>query len=334
MIKKILFTTGCDRPMPRATLIEWLVSEGDPLEEDSAVCRYEVDKAVTTCNAKTSGYVRRLLASPGTRLSSGTVLALASDAPDEELPDIHAFPPGYDLAEDAFDWSEVDERDCLPEPLGVMRRTIADRMTMSKRFIPCFYLTALVDMTGCLELRATLKQNGEKATFNDMTIKASALALCDNPRVAGIFVPSGFLPRRRINIGFAAALPDDGLVVPVIKDADKKPLCEVARETRELAAKAKKGELVPEDCSGGIFSVSYLGSYDVDNFVAIVNPGEAAILAAGKVAESPVVVAGQVAIRPMMKITLSFDHRSIDGALGARFAGNVKKYLEKPESLL
>ena len=331
MAKSILFTTGCDRPLPRATLIEWLVTEGDPIKAGSALCRYEIDKAIAVCHAETGGYVRRLLVSPGARLAPGDVLALASDAPDGELP---APPPRNGGADDGFDWSEVDERDGPPEPLDVMRRAIAERMAMSKRSIPCFYLTSSVDMSGCLELRATLKQKGEKATFNDMAIKASALALRVHPRVAGIFVPSGFLPRGRMNIGFAAALPDDGLVVPVIKDADAKPLTGIARETRELAAKAKRGELAPEDCAGGIFSVSYLGSYEVDSFAAIVNPGEAAILAVGRILDTPVAVAGRAAIRPMMKITLSCDHRSIDGALGARFAGEVKKYLEKPESLL
>ncbi len=280
-----------------------------------------------------TGYLHAFLATPGQSLQPGQVVAVLTITPDETIPDDEFVAATAGIGDD-FDWSEVDVKDCPVEAMSPMRQTIARRMLMSKRHIPCFYLTTAIDMTGCMDLRLTLRKKGEKATYNDMAIKAAAVALTRHPKVAGIFVPEGFQPRERLNIGFAAALPDDGLVVPVVKDADKKTLTEISAETRHLAGKAKRGELEPEDCSGGVFSVSYLGAFEVDEFVAIVNPGEAAILAASKIVEKPVVVSGEIVIRPIMKVTLSYDHRSIDGALGARFAGEIKSLLERPEQLL
>ncbi len=279
------------------------------------------------------GYLHALLATPGQSLQPGQAVAVLTVSPNETIPeDEYVKASQFDC--EAFDWSEIDVRDGPAETMTPMRQTIARRMLMSKRHIPCFYLTTAIDMTGCMDLRLSLRKHGEKATYNDMAIKASSIALTRYPKVAGIFVPEGFQPRKHLNIGFAAALADNGLVVPVVKDADKKTLTEISAETRMLASKAKKGELEPADCSGGVFSVSYLGAFEVDEFVAIVNPGEAAILAASKIVEKPVVVSGEIAIRPIMKVTLSYDHRTIDGALGARFAGEIKSLLEKPEQLL
>ncbi len=331
MMTKVVFHSGFSRTLPNATMLEWLVNPGDSIVQGQEICCYEIDKAVSSFAAPASGYVRTILVKPGAHFAEGELLAWLSDSRDEEPPPAPAAPA---VDETAFDWSEIDEIGSQPEPLDPMRKTIARRMVMSKSHIPAFYLTTIVDMSGCIELRAELKKRKEKATFNDMAIKAAALALIKYPHVAGVFVPTGFLPRDNLNIGFAAALPDDGLVVPVVKQADKKPLVEIARETRELAAKAKLGQLTPEDCCGGVFSVSYLGSFEVDEFIAIVNPGEAAIMAVSKIKETPVAIKGELAIRPMMKITFSFDHRSIDGALGARFASEVKKILGNPEILL
>ncbi len=335
MITEIRFAPlNDDVTTPRPALLEWLVAEGDVVEAGETLCRYEVDKAVLPVASPVAGIVRRFIVPEGARFSPGDVLALASDTADEPLPDVHValLPREKDIR--FFDWSEIDNCAGVPEPLGVMRRTIADRMAMSKRHIPCFYLTAAVDMTGCIELRKTMKKNGEKATFNDMVIKACALGLARHPRAAAVYTPRGLMPRTDLNIGFAAALPDDGLVVPVVKNADRKALAAIASETRELAGKAKRGELTPADCSGGVFSVSYLGSYEVDSFIAIVNPGEAAIMAVGKTVETPVATYGEITVRPIAKLTLSSDHRSIDGALAARLMDDVKRILEAPEQLL
>ena len=333
MIRQVVFTPADGRELsPRAALLEWLVVEGEKVEEGDPLFRYEVDKAIANYSSPASGFVRRLLVPTGGRFGPGTVLALITRGREEPLPWTPAVPdPGAE--EGDFDWSEIDNRAGPPEPLGIMRRAIADRMAMSKRHIPCFYLTVVVDLTSCLERRRALKREGAKATINDMAIKASALALIKNPKVAGVYTPDGVVPRTDLNIGFAAALSDEGLVVPVIRNADRKSLAEIAGETRVLAIKAKNGELAPEDCSGGVFSVSYLGSFEVDNFVAIVNPGEAAIAAVGKTVDTPIVEDGEIVIRPMVKITLSCDHRSIDGALAARFMTDMKRLLEHAEEL-
>ncbi|MCC8190930.1 MAG: 2-oxo acid dehydrogenase subunit E2, partial [Planctomycetes bacterium] len=289
MIRTVPFTLGtADGRTPRPALLEWLVREGDHVAAGEPLCRYEVDKAVAVYPSPQAGYLRRRLIPEGGRIAPGAALALMANSLSVPLPNI---PVAHESEADArhdFDWSEIDNRAGPPEPLNVMRRAIADRMAMSKRNIPCFYLTVSVDMTSCLALRKRLKKHGGKATFNDMAIKAAALALVANPKVAGVFVPEGVVPRTDLHIGFAAALPDDGLVVPVVKHADRKTLVEIAADTRRLAARAKDGQLTPGDCSGGVFSVSYLGAYDVDNFVAIVNPGEAAIAAVGKTIDTPV----------------------------------------------
>lgn len=318
---------------PRPAMVDWLAAEGDRIEVGTPLCRYEIDKAVLEFRSPVAGVLRMRQVPAGARFSEGNVLGYVSDGVDDTLPAAHYAPLPDEKDIDDFDWSEIDNIGGDPEPLGVMRRTIADRMAMSKRHIPCFYLTAHVDMTGCMELRRSLKKSGGKATYNDMAIKASAMALVQNPKAAAVYSPRGLVPRTELNIGFAAALPDDGLVVPVVKNADAKELTQIAQETRLLAEKAKRGDLVPEDCSGGVFSVSYLGSFEVDNFIAIVNPGEASILAMGKTIDTPVAIGGQVVVRPMVRLTLSCDHRSIDGSLGARLMTDIKRILEHPDKM-
>ncbi|MDR1744382.1 MAG: 2-oxo acid dehydrogenase subunit E2 [Planctomycetota bacterium] len=335
MITRVEFVPDGETAAPRPALVEWLVGEGDAVSAGQPLCRYEVDKAIQIVESPRGGVARRFVVPEGARFSAGDTLLLLSDTADEELPgDIHTAHTPREKDIRFFDWSEIDNRAGPPEPLSVIRKAIADRMAMSKHHIPSFSLTAAVDMTGCLELRKSMKQTGGKATINDMAVKACAVALSRNPRVAAVYTPEGLIPRTDLNIGFAAALPDDGLVVPVVKNADKKPLAAIAAETRELAGKAKRGELTPADCSGGVFSVSYLGAFEVDSFTAIVNPGEAAILAVGKTVETPVVVDGSIAVRPIAKMTLSSDHRSIDGALAARLMDDVKRIMENPWQLL
>jgi pyruvate dehydrogenase E2 component (dihydrolipoamide acetyltransferase) len=316
---------------PHATLVEWLVQLGDPVVPGQPLCLYEVDKAVATVLSPSGGFLRLRLVEAGARVAPGERLGLLADSLEETVdqPQLQ----GRE-GEDDFDWSEVDAADGLPQPLDPMRLTISRRMVMSQRNIPDFHLTTSVDMTACQALREELKKRGEKATYNDMLIKSAALALRQHPRVAGVYTPAGFQPRKHLDIGFAAALPNDGLVVPVVRDADHKPLSALAAETRALTLRARQGKLGPGDCSGGVFSVSYLGSSMVEEFAAIINPGETAILAAGRTIPTPVVVDGAIVVRPLIRITLSFDHRSVDGALGAIFTGSVKKLMEAPETLL
>ncbi|MCX7935009.1 MAG: 2-oxo acid dehydrogenase subunit E2, partial [Planctomycetota bacterium] len=171
-------------------------------------------------------------------------------------------------------------------------------------------------------------------SINDMIIKACGLALRRFPRVASVYTPQGNISRDRIHVGFAVALDNEGLVVPVVRDVDRKSLAQIAADTKVLIDKARSNRLTVDDYSGGIFTVSNLGTFDVEHFTAIINPGESAILAVGKICEKPVALKGAIAVRHMMNITLSSDHRTIDGVLAARFAGCVKELLEKPEALM
>lgn len=270
---------------PRAVLAEWVAVRDAMVNPGDILFTYEVDKAVVEFVSPAKGWLRRQVLDSGQRIRLGQAVALLSDMEDEVLPPREVGDTDQHPGVDEFDWTEIDNLPVEPVQPGLMRRIIAERMTMSKRHIPChipcFYLTVAVDMSGCLALRGKMRKTGRKATFNDMAIKAAAMALVANPKVADIYHPRGIAARFDLHIGFAAALPD-GLAVPVIKFADTKALADIAEETRALAAKAKSGLLTPEDCRGGVFSVSCLGSYEVDNFIAIVNPGEAAIMAMGK----------------------------------------------------
>jgi len=220
------------------------------------------------------------------------------------------------------------------EPLNAMRRVIATRMAQSTRTAPHFYLTTVVDMTASLEMRTRLKKEKVRFSVNDLLIKACGVALRRFPRVASVYSPAGYVPRDHMNVGFAVAVGDEGLVVPVVRDADRKSLAQIAEETREFINKARSNKLTVDDYSGGVFTVSNLGTFEVDQFTAIINPGESAILAVGKTADTPCVLDGAVVIRQLMKITLSSDHRTIDGVLAARFNGCLKSLLEAPDPLV
>jgi pyruvate dehydrogenase E2 component (dihydrolipoamide acetyltransferase) len=217
-----------------------------------------------------------------------------------------------------------------------MRRTIARRMVQSKQTVPHFYVTVEVDMKAAGELRTSLNAlEGErpKITFTDMIVKAAAIALTKVPQAGTQYQEEGLKPPSGMHIGIAVAL-DDGLVVPVLRDADKKTLLSIARETKELAERARQGKLKPDEYSGGVLSISNLGMFDVESFSAIINPPEAAILAVGSILEVPAVVNGEITIRPRMKVTMSADHRVLDGVVAAKFLQEFKRALEQPLSLL
>ncbi len=218
-------------------------------------------------------------------------------------------------------------------PLTAMRRTIAKRMSQSMQSAPHFYVTSVIDTGKLAALRQQINAyaGGEpvaiKVSFNDLIIKAVARALVRMPQVNVSFAEDRILQKKQVHIGVAVAL-DQGLIVPVLRNADQRGILDVAHETQRLAEAARNGTLRPEDFSGGTFTVSNLGMFDVDSFTAIINPPESAILAVGSITPTPVVVDGQVVVRDRMKVTLSSDHRAIDGATVARFLQEVKRLLE------
>ena len=216
--------------------------------------------------------------------------------------------------------------------LTPMRRIVGERMTQSKQSAPHFYLSMDADMTEITRRRNTLKEEGESLvpSINDFILSASARALRDFPSLNAAFTDHGVEIYSDINIGLAVAL-DEGLVVPVIRNADRLSLQELAKQSRELAEKAQKKKLFPLDYEGGTFTVSNLGMFGVDNFIAIINPPQCAILAIGQVAPRVVPHGEGIAVRPMMTMSLSADHRVVDGAIAARFLQEVKRLLERPE---
>jgi pyruvate dehydrogenase E2 component (dihydrolipoamide acetyltransferase) len=218
-----------------------------------------------------------------------------------------------------------------------MRRTIARRMAESTSTVPHFFLTTTIDATEMVTLRKQILEQtadaGIKITFNDLVVKGAALALRKLPDVNVSFAGDSLIRHARINIGIAVAT-DRGLIVPVLRDPDQKSLGEINRQTADLAERARSGKLQPAEYTGGTFTISNLGMFGVEQFNAVINPPEAAILAVGAIAREPVEHEGQIVLRDRMKLTLSVDHRALDGALGARYLQALKQLLEKPMLLL
>jgi pyruvate dehydrogenase E2 component (dihydrolipoamide acetyltransferase) len=218
-------------------------------------------------------------------------------------------------------------------PVSQMRKAIAKRLVQSIGPVPTFYLTIEVDMSRITEARervnARLEKHGVKASVNDFIIRATAAALARHPEVNASWGESVIHRHHRVHIGVAVAI-DDGLITPIIRDADRKGIAQIAQEVRELAGRAREKKLKPDEYTGATFSISNLGMFGIDEFTAIINPPEAAILAVGRVEEKVVVEDGDAVIAPRMRITMSCDHRVIDGAMGARFLETLRECLEEP----
>ena len=221
-------------------------------------------------------------------------------------------------------------------PLTQIRKTIAKRLAASLGPIPHFFLTTEVDMERASEARDALnKQLGDqgKVSFNDIIIKATAHALTKHPACNAWFQEDHIRYWHEVHIGMAVAV-EDGLITPVIRNAERKSLADIGREAKELAEKARSRRLQPSEYTGSTFSVSNLGMFDIDQFTAVINPPEAGIIAVGSIVQKPVVVDGQLTPRRRMRITMSCDHRVIDGATGAAFLKTLKQMLENPLAML
>ena len=220
------------------------------------------------------------------------------------------------------------------EPVSQMRKTIARRLAESKFTAPHFYLTLDIDMDAAMAIRKGLNSlDGVKVSFNDMVIKAVAMALRKHPAVNSAWMGDFIRRNDHVNIGVAVAV-EDGLLVPVVRFADGKGLTQISAEVREFAQKAKDKKLQPSDWEGNTFTISNLGMFGIESFTAIVNPPDACILAIGGIKAVPVVKNGQVVPGNVMKVTLSCDHRAVDGASGAAFLQTFKTYMEQPAAML
>jgi pyruvate dehydrogenase E2 component (dihydrolipoamide acetyltransferase) len=230
-------------------------------------------------------------------------------------------------------------------PLSPMRKAIARRLTESKQTVPHFYLTIDVDAAELVKLRERindelLAQDGGdagsqtiKVSFNDLLIKACAVALTRVPDCNASYTPEAILVHRRVDISVAVAIPD-GLVTPVVRHADRKSVVAIAREVRELGGRARAKKLKPEEMTDGTFSISNLGMFGIDEFAAVINPPEGAILAVGQVRDAPIVSGGAVVAGKRLAMTLSCDHRVVDGAVGAAFLAELRRLIEHPLRVL
>ena len=227
------------------------------------------------------------------------------------------------------------EGDFKDVPLTQIRKTIARRLSESNGPVPTFFLTAEFDATRAAEMRTQLAEMGDqyKASFNDIVIKAVALALAEHPEVNAHWLADKIRQFNRIHVAMAVAV-EDGLITPVLFDADRLTLWDISGKAKDLAKRARERKLLPEEYTGSTFSVSNLGMFGIDQFTAIINPPEAGILAIGGVEEKPIVVDGQLEVRQRMRVTMSCDHRVIDGATGAKFLQTVRRYIENPLSLV
>lgn len=219
-------------------------------------------------------------------------------------------------------------------PLTQMRRIIAQRLAESKFSAPHFYLRMTITMDNAMEARKAINVvSPEKVSFNDLVIKACAMALRKHPAVNSSWMGDFIRQNHHIHIGTAVAV-DEGLIVPVVRFADQKSLSQISAEAGSLIEKARTKKIQPNEFTGNTFTISNLGMMDIDEFTAIINPPDSCILAVGKITPTPVVENGQMVIRHLMKLTLSCDHRVVDGAVGSRFLQTLKTYLENPVTML
>jgi pyruvate dehydrogenase E2 component (dihydrolipoamide acetyltransferase) len=232
------------------------------------------------------------------------------------------------FAQPVYDGPEVEE-----VPVTQMRKTIAKRLVTSIGPVPTFYLTVDIDMTRLVEARERMNEllepQGLKVSVNDLLIKATALALKRHPEVNAAWHDDHVKRHHRVHIGVAVAI-DEGLITPVIRDADLKGAAQIGVEVRELAGRAREKKLQPDEYTGATFSISNLGMFGIEEFTAIINPPEAAILAVGAVEDRVIVEDGEAMIAPRMKMTMSCDHRVVDGAMGAVFLQTLRGLLEEP----
>ncbi|MGH7322968.1 MAG: dihydrolipoamide acetyltransferase family protein, partial [Candidatus Rokuibacteriota bacterium] len=221
------------------------------------------------------------------------------------------------------------------QPLSPIRAAIAKQMAQSKGPVPHFYVTTEIAMEHAIRLRKELQAlpDAPKVTFTDLIVRACALTLMKHPGVNSAFQGQTIRRHRAVHIGIAVAL-DEGLITPVLRDCDQKRVLQIATEARDLIERTRQRKLRGQELTGATFSVSNLGMFPVDEFSAIINPPEGAILAVGAILDKPVVVQGQLAVGQRMRVTLSCDHRVMDGAMGARFLGDLKALLEAPLGLL
>ena len=311
-------------------------------EESSAETTQEPEVATTseisagtqgTGSVKASPLARRLATEMG-----GDLLTIKGSGPGGRVVkrDLEGAKTAGSTGAATTTWTP-EENEYEDVPTSQMRKSIAKRLVTSIGPVPTFYLTVEVDMNRVIEARESmnsmLEEDGYRISVNDIVLKAVAAALRQHPNCNAQWHDNFVRRFNAVHLGVAVAI-DEGLITPVIRNAHAKGIMQIASEVRELAGRARTKKLMPDEYTGSTFSVSNLGMFGIQEFTAIINPPEAGILAVGGIEETPVVVSGEVKICPRMRITMSCDHRVIDGAQGARFLATLKSMLEEPTAIL
>lgn len=345
------------------TVLRWLRREGERVRKGEPLLEVETDKATVELEAPADGILTGITAAAGASVPVGQVIGLilaegetaaqtpgAGDAATQRVRaspkarrlarergvDLASLagtgPGGAALAADVTAAVAADRGRQAPElqaPLSTTWRLMAERTTRSWTTVPHFFLLREVDATALIEGRdRARRQGGADITYSDVLVKCAALALREHPALNARWDHDLIVTSAEINVGLAVAT-DQGLVVPVIHGADRLSLAEIARRRSDLVKRARDAMLRPDDLRGGTFTISNLGMYEVDAFTAIINPPQAAILAVGRIAQRVVPVDGTPAVRPMLALSLSCDHRVVDGARGAQFLTALADLLEQ-----
>ena len=324
---------------------EEIVDEDDPIEENLEVKEEEevknTEDKIEDINIDFSNVSDRIKASPlAKKLASekGVDISMVKGSGDGGRiikEDIENFKLSENTPTKEVKLPEIYSKESYEEiPVSQMRKTISKRLAESKFSAPHFYLTMEIDMDNCIEGRNKINETSDvKISFNDIIIKAAAVSLRKHPLVNASFLTDKIRVNNHIHIGVAVAV-DEGLLVPVIRFADNKSLSHISTEVRNLAGKAKNKELQPSDWEGNTFTISNLGMFGIDEFTAIINPNDACILAVGGIKNTPVVKNGEIVPGNVMKVTLSCDHRIVDGAIGSAFLKTLKELIEDPIKIL
>ena len=324
---------------------EEIVDEDNPVEENLEVKEEEevknTEDKIEDINIDFSNESDRIKASPlAKKLASekGVDISMVKGSGDGGRiikEDIENFKHSENIPTKEVKLPEIYSKESYEEiPVSQMRKTISKRLAESKFSAPHFYLTMEIDMDNCVEGRNKINETSDvKISFNDIIIKAAAVSLRKHPMVNASFLTDKIRVNKHIHIGVAVAV-DEGLLVPVIRFADNKSLSHISTEVRNLAGKAKNKELQPSDWEGNTFTISNLGMFGIDEFTAIINPNDACILAGGGIKNTPVVKNGEIVPGNVMKVTLSCDHRIVDGAIGSAFLKTLKELIEDPIKIL
>ena len=324
---------------------EEIVDEDEPAEENLEVKEEEevknTEDKIEDINIDFSNESDRIKASPlAKKLASekGVDISMVKGSGDGGRiikEDIENFKHSENIPTKEVKLPEIYSKESYEEiPVSQMRKTISKRLAESKFSAPHFYLTMEIDMDNCIEGRNKINETSDvKISFNDIIIKAAAVSLRKHPMVNASFLTDKIRVNKHIHIGVAVAV-DEGLLVPVVRFADNKSLSHISTEVRNLAGKAKNKELQPSDWEGNTFTISNLGMFGIDEFTAIINPNDACILAVGGIKNTPVVKNGEIVPGNVMKVTLSCDHRIVDGAIGSAFLKTLKELIEDPIKIL